>query len=211
MEIRSLGHSSFRIRGKKTSVVTDPFEGVGFTMPKVKADIVTISHDHGDHNNASAVNDVKKIVNGPGEYEIQGVSIIGIPSYHDDEKGVKRGKNTIYVFEIGIFRLAHLGDLGHVLREKDVEAIGDIDVLMIPVGGVYTIGPKDAVKVVQDIEPRIIIPMHYQQKGLDSQMFGELTGVEEFTKELGSTGEKMPKLKLISKPTDEQKVVILEK
>jgi len=211
MEIKYLGHSCFRIKGKKATLVTDPFSGIGYKMPKVRADIVTISHDHTDHNNVSVIEGVKKVLNGPGEYEIQGVSVIGLPSYHDSENGIKRGNNTIYIIEMGIFRLVHLGDLGHLLNESDIEEIGEVDILMIPVGGHYTIGPKEAVKVIHDIDPRIIIPMHYQQPGLDQNMFKDLIGLEDFAKEFGSTGEKMQKLKLSSKPLEEQKLVILEK
>ena len=163
MEIYYLGHSSFRIKGKSASIVTDPFDPkmVGLKYQGVTGDIVTISHDHTDHNQVSQVSEVKKIVTSPGEYEIMGVSIIGLSSFHDDAQGADRGKNTIYVFEIDEMRICHLGDLGHTLNEKLVEEIGDIDILMIPTGGEYTINSETAVAVVQGIEPRIIIPMHY--------------------------------------------------
>lgn len=214
MDITFLGHASFRLKGKTAVLVTDPFapEKVGLKYPKVNADIVTISHDHEDHNQASLVKEVKKVVAGPGEYEIQGVSIIGFASFHDNKKGQLRGKNTIYVIEMDGLRLAHLGDLGHKLNEKTVEEMGDVDVLMIPIGGVYTINASEATEVVRAIEPNITIPMHYQVKGLKKATFEKLTGLKPFLADVGLTVDKTNKLSV--KPStieEEQKVVVLEK
>jgi len=213
MEIVFLGHASFRIKGKSASIVTDPYSpSIGLKFPKVTADIVTISHNHEDHNQANLVSDVRKVVSGPGEYEISGVSIIGISVYHDAEKGTKRGKNTIYVFEIDGFRLVHLGDLGHKLSEEILEDIGTVDVLMIPVGGVYTIGPVEASDIVRMIEPTITIPMHYKDEGLDERVFGKLALVEDFLKEVALTTEKLEKLSIKKEElAEESKVVVLEK
>ena len=128
MEISFLGHSSFKLKGKTGSVVTDPFDPqmVGLKYSGVEGDIVTVSHEHDDHNRVSLVKGAKKVISGPGEYEILGISILGFPSFHDDRKGSVRGKNTIYVFEIDGLRLAHLGDLGHALSEELVEDLGDM-------------------------------------------------------------------------------------
>lgn len=194
------------------SVITDPFENsIGIKFPSESATIVTVSHQHSDHNNVDAVKDVKKVVSGPGEYEIEGVSIIGLASFHDDQKGQERGPNTVCVFEMEELRLAHLGDLGHKLTEKQVEELGDIDVLMIPVGGVYTIDAKTAVEVVQSIEPEIVIPMHYKTSELDQSTFGELTDLDTFTKELGVKviEEKKYSVKSADMTDEDQTVVVL--
>ena len=214
MDIVYLGHSSFRLKGKNAAVVTDPFDPkmVGLRYSGVEGDIVTISHNHGDHNQAALVKNVKKTVMGPGEYEIMGVSILGFASFHDDAKGEKRGVNTIYVFEMDDLRLCHLGDLGHELSEDLVESLGDIDVLFVPVGGEFTIGPESAVKVVQAVEPAITIPMHYQAPGLNPESFKALAPVDDFLKEVGLTVERLPKLSIRKEDLGEdQKVVVLEK
>jgi L-ascorbate metabolism protein UlaG (beta-lactamase superfamily) len=214
MDITFLGHSSFRLKGKTATVVTDPFdpEVVGLKFPKVAADIVTVSHQHEDHNQADLVKDVKRLVSGPGEYEIMGVSIIGIPTFHDEKKGAKRGKNTIYVYEMDGLRLVHLGDLGHKLHEKILEKIGDIDILMVPVGGEYTIGPTEAVEVARAIEPKIVIPMHYQMPGLNPATFAKLSSTKPFLAEIGLLVEKIDKLSVKKENIgEESKVILLEK
>lgn len=214
MDITFLGHSSFRLKGKTATVVTDPFdpEVVGLKFPKVTADIVTVSHQHEDHNQADLVKGVKRLVSGPGEYEIMGVSIIGIPTFHDEKKGAKRGKNTIYVYEMDGLRLVHLGDLGHKLHEKILEKIGDIDILMVPVGGEYTIGPTEAVEVARAIEPKIVIPMHYQMPGLNPATFTKLSSTKPFLAEIGLLVEKTDKLSVKKENIgEESKVILLEK
>ncbi|KKQ75848.1 MAG: Zn-dependent hydrolase of the beta-lactamase fold-like protein [Candidatus Woesebacteria bacterium GW2011_GWB1_38_5b] len=215
MEITYFGHSSFKIKGKLTTVVTDPFdpEMVGLKFPKIEADILTISHAHQDHSKAELVNVTRKIIHGPGEYEIAGTSIIGFATYHDNQKGLERGKNTIFVIEMDNLRVCHLGDLGHELSENQVEDIGQIDVLMVPVGGEYTIGPEEAVKVVSDIEPKIIIPMHYQVEGLDPKSFSGLKPVNVFVTQMGLPSQTQAKLMLkdTDLSSDEQRIVILEK
>lgn len=214
MDITFLGHSSFRLKGKTATVVTDPFdpEKVGFKFPRIAADIVTVSHQHEDHNQADLVKGAKRLVSGPGEYEIMGVSMIGISSFHDEKKGAKRGKNTIYVYEMDGLRLAHLGDLGHKLNEKILEKIGDIDVLMVPVGGEYTIGPSEAVEVVRAIEPKIAVPMHYQMPGLNPATFAKLSSTEPFLAEIGLPVEKTDKLSVRKENLgEESKVILLEK
>lgn len=197
MDITYLGHSSFKLRGKTACVITDPFDPkfVGLKYSSADADIVTISHNHSDHNQSQLVKGVRMVVNGPGEYEISGVSIIGIPSFHDAKKGEERGNNTIYVFEIDGLRIAHLGDLGEVLSDEQISQLGNIDVLMIPVGGEYTIGPKEAVKMVGEVGPYFVIPMHYKVDGLSPE-FSKLEPVETFLSECGLTVERIDKFSL---------------
>jgi L-ascorbate metabolism protein UlaG (beta-lactamase superfamily) len=214
MDITYFGHSSFKLKGRTGTVVTDPFDPgmVGLKFSPVEAEIVTISHDHSDHNQAALVSGVKKIVSGPGEYEIMGISVIGLPSYHDEKEGSMRGKNTIYIYEIDGLRLAHLGDLGHKLSEEMIEDMGRIDILMIPVGGEFTIGPVEATALVQAIEPSVVIPMHYQAPGLKPETFSKLGGLEPFLKEVGLKVETLPKLSIKKEDLGEdQKVVVLEK
>lgn len=215
MDITYLGHSSFRIKTKTAAVVTDPFDPVmvGLKFSGVEADIVTVSHDHRDHNASEKVTGVKKVVTGPGEYEIMGVSILGYRSFHDKSEGGERGKNTIYVFEADGLRLCHLGDLGHSLSDDLVNQLGAIDILMVPTGGVFTIGPKDAAEVVSKIDPYFVIPMHYKIAGL-SPTFGKLEAVDAFVKEVGMTVENLPKFTIKKEDIIEDQgssVIVLEK
>lgn len=214
MEITYLGHASFKLKGKTATLVTDPFspDAVGLKFPKTVADIVTISHGHDDHSNVSSVSDYKKVIDGPGEYEVAGVSIIGISTYHDAQKGAERGKNTIYIIEMDGLRLVHLGDLGHRLSEDTLEELGDVDVLFIPVGGIYTIGPAEAVEIVRDIEPGIVIPMHYKVEGLNEAIFGKLSKVDDFISEVALTVERLDKLSIKKGDLgEEKKAVILQR
>ncbi len=206
MEISYLGHSSFKIKGKTTTVVTDPF------LQKCEADIVTISHHHSDHDQIKLVAGSPYIIDGPGEYEVKGVSVIGVASWHDDQSGAKRGANTIYVVEIDGLRVCHLGDLGHKLADTQLEELGSIDIVLVPVGGEYTIDAKAAAEVAKQVDPWIVIPMHYQQPGLDATMFGKLAGVDAFLKEMGKDVAPIPRL-IISrdKLPQESQIVVLER
>lgn len=214
MDISYLGHSSFKIKGKTGVVITDPFDPsfVGLKYSGVEGDIVTISHNHDDHNKADLVKGVKKIISGPGEYEMMEISILGFPSYHDDKKGEERGKNTIYVYEIDGLRLAHVGDLGHTLNEQMIEELGDIDILFVPVGdSEYTIGPKQALQIIQDIEPYYVFPMHYQMSEAKNSSL-KLLPVEKFLEECGMVVERLPKFSLKKEEIDEEqntKVIVL--
>lgn len=215
MEITYLGHSSFKIKVRSGSVVTDPYAVyTGLKFPKTDADIVTISHDHEDHNQSSLVDGVRKVVSGPGEYEIAGISIIGLPTFHDGKNGEERGKNTVYVFEAEGLRVVHLGDLGHPLSDDLISEIGEVDVLMIPVGGDYTIGPKEAYEMVGKIDPYFVIPMHYATPGLNKEVFAKLEPVETFLKESGLPVEPSPKLVIKKEDVTEDqntKIIVLEK
>lgn len=219
MEITWLGHASFRIRGRTggdwVSIVTDPYDEsmVGLRFPRVTAEIVTVSHEHEDHNRIDQVLSDKaspKILRGPGEYEVKGVMIRGIASWHDSSSGSNRGENTIFVFELEGLRIVHLGDLGHKLTERQLDEIGSADILLIPVGGLYTITPQTATEVVSQLEPKIVIPMHYKVSGSPSS-FADLSSVEEFIKIMGTQAKHQEKFEAKRETLgEEMQLVVLE-
>jgi len=183
MDINWLGHSCFRIKGKSATVITDPFSpDYGYELGKNGANIVTVSHNHPGHSYVDGVDGNPRPVTGPGEYEISGVLIIGIPTFHDAEKGEKRGKNTVYLMEVDEISICHLGDLGHVLTSEQKEQIDNVDVLLLPVGDVSTISVRTAAEIVRQLEPKAVIPMHYQTDALKKK---KLTPVDSFLKEMG--------------------------
>jgi len=210
MDILYLGHSSFRIKTRSATIIADPFSSavVGWKFPKTEADIVTVSHQHQDHNQVEAVGGEPFIVSLPGEYEIKGISILGYSSFHDKNKGAERGPNTIFVIEAEGLRLCHLGDLGVLPPAEVMEEIIGVDVLMVPVGGKYTLGPEEAVEAVNQIEPSIVLPMHFRVPGLT-----ELADLNEFLTEMGAEKtERLDKLSLTKdKLPEETRVVVLEK
>ena len=182
MDITWLGHSCFRIRGSQAVIITDPFPpDSGYTLGKPTARIVTVSHQHPSHSYVQGVGGEPRLVTGPGEYEISGILIIGVATFHDAVRGSKRGKNTVYLMEVDGVSVCHLGDLGHVLTAEQVEEIDDVDVLLLPVGGVSTINAPMAAEVVRQLEPKVVVPMHYKTPALSR----ELAPVEEFLKEMG--------------------------
>lgn len=213
MEITHLGHSSFKLRGKQATVITDPFDpaGLGIKFPTVTADIVTVSHQHPDHNYIAGVGEEPLIISGPGEYEAKGVRIFGIATYHDAVEGKERGSNVMYHIEMDGLSLLHCGDLGHVLSDKQKEGLGDIDILLIPVGGHFTLGLSDVAAVIADLEPTIIIPMHYRTDQT-AESLNVLAPVTVFLKEIGKeTVVPQPKLTITKdKLPAEQTVVVLE-
>ena len=187
-----MGHSCFRIKGSQAIVITDPFPpDLGYSLGKQTADIVTVSHQHPSHMYTEAISGEPRIVSGPGEYEISGVLIIGIATFHDSVRGQTRGKNTAYLMEIDGISICHLGDLGHVLSSEQVEEIGDIDVLLLPVGGVSTINAAMAAEVIRQLEPKVVIPMHYKTPLLKR----ELDPVDDFLREMG-VGQVEPRARL---------------
>jgi L-ascorbate metabolism protein UlaG (beta-lactamase superfamily) len=192
MDITWLGYSCFRIRGNQTIVITDPFPpGLGYTLGKQTADIVTVSHQHPRHSYVQGISGEPRLVKGPGEYEISGVLILGIAAYHDAVKGQSRGKNIAYLMEIDGVAVCHLGDIGHVLSNEQAEEMGNVDILLLPVGGVSTINAAMAAEIIRKLEPKVVIPMHYQTPKTDR----ELEPVENFLKEMGqSLVEPKPKL-----------------
>lgn len=215
MDITYLGHASFRFRGKSASLVTDPFDdsSIGLKYPKrIEATVVTVSHDHADHNAVGNIKGDPFVITGPGEYEVGGIGIIGAKTYHDEEKGAQRGINVIYRVEVDGVSIVHLGDLGHELSDETLEEIDGVDVLCIPVGGHYTIDAKTAVRVVNEISPTYVIPMHYKRPGLKEDVFKDVTDVSVFFEEL-KLDMPTPEPKLVLKrelmPTERQ-VVLLE-
>ncbi|MEK7097348.1 MAG: MBL fold metallo-hydrolase [Patescibacteria group bacterium] len=212
MYITWLGHSCFKLQDKTGSdavtVVTDPFDKtIGLKVPSLEADIVTISHDHYNHNNKSAIRGTPFIVDAAGEYDIKGVAIEGVDSYHDEKEGKERGKNVIYRITIDDIKVVHLGDLGQILDAKQLEELEGTDILLIPVGGTYNLNAKQAVEVISQIEPRIVIPMHYKVEGLKL----DIDGVDKFVKELGLAPRYEEKLKISKRdlPQEETELVIL--
>jgi len=182
------GQSCFQIsisnsKDNSADIVIDPFdEETGLKLPNLSADILLVTHQHHDHNYIKGIKGEPFIAQGPGEYEIRGVFVTGIPSFHDDKEGKEKGQNTIYTIEAEELRFCHLGDLGQKqLTDEQVDKIGQIDVLMIPVGGQYTISSLEAQKIIGQIEPRIVIPMHYALPKLKM----ELDDVAKFLKTMG--------------------------
>jgi len=215
MYIQYLGHSCFKLSGKDSkgenvNVIIDPFgKDYGLKVPGMEADIVTVSHPHKDHNNLAAVRGNPYVVDTAGEYEIKDVFIQGIDSFHDDKEGKERGGNIIYRLSMEDVVITHLGDLGQILDHKQVERLEGTDVLMIPVGGKYTLDAKRAVEVINQIEPRLIIPMHYKQPNLTL----DISGVEPFIKEIGIKPQNIEdKLKINKKdlPTEDMELVVFK-
>lgn len=218
MDIYWYGQACFKLKGKNATVVLDPFDPdfVGLKLPRdLSADSVLISHDHKDHNNSEAVTATPAggkpmVFKEPGEYEVAGAVISGTNSYHDNVSGSERGKNIIFHLLMDGLDIVHLGDLGQEkLTEEQVAAIGQTDILLIPVGGMFTLNAKSASDIVSQLEPKIIIPMHYQLEG--SKI--ELEGVEGFLKEMGAENAvAQPKLSITKdKLPEEPQVVVLNK
>ncbi len=180
MKIKYLGHAAFVITSNKgVKIITDPYApGPDLTYGEIteSADVVTVSHGHHDHNNVAAVKGNPEVVNRAGRSEAGGIEVRGIASSHDDARGRLRGDNVIFCFEVDGVRVCHLGDLGHRLDDKQLKEIGRVDVLFVPVGGLYTIDAEVATEVCNQLKPRVIMPMHYKtEKGLPN-----IAGVDEF-------------------------------
>lgn len=220
MKISWYGQACFQIitenrKKEKVSIAIDPFsEKVGLRLPKLKADILLITHDHHDHNNKAAVSGTvfspkPFIIEGCGEYEIKGIFIRGIPAFHDSVEGKERGRITIYIIESEEMSVCHLGDLGQLeLTPEQLDKVNNVDVLMIPVGGKYTITAKEAFKIMSQIEPKITIPMHYSLPKLRAN----LASVNQFLKTLGIKSLKpIPTLSIKRKDLSEEeaKIVVL--
>jgi L-ascorbate metabolism protein UlaG (beta-lactamase superfamily) len=214
MEITYLGHSCFKLKGKQGTVVTDPYaKEVGFSMPAASADLVTFSHSHADHNNAAAVSTTARRkhpfwVTKAGEYEVAGVSVFGYETFHDNAGGTERGPNIIYRILLDGVNIVHLGDLGHTLDEKLIEVLGNVDVLLCPVGGEFTIDPDQAMDVIQEIEPYYVIPMHYRTDK-HAEAYSKLKSVEEFEKVFGVTPEPTKTLSVSQSGMPEQTTLVV--
>lgn len=216
MQIYWFGQACFRIslmknRSEPINIVIDPFsDDIGLKMPSLEADILLVSHSHYDHNNISKIKAEPFLIREPGEYEIKGVFFQAIPSFHDQFQGRERGENLIFTLEAEDIKLCHLGDFGQrELSEEQLEKIGEVDILMIPVGGIYTIDAHQARDIISQIEPKIVIPMHYFLPGLKIK----LDGLDKFLQAIGQKKiEPQPKLKIQKKdlPSEETKIIFLE-
>lgn len=221
MQIVWKGQSCFQITastGKDSPVVlaVDPFnESIGLKAPSFAADIILLTHDHPDHNNRKAISPIKPgeasfLIDSPGEYEVKGVYIQGVPAFHDNDFGKSRGRVTIYTIEAEDLKICHLSDLGQKeLFAEQIEDIGEVDVLLIPVGGNYTIDAETAIKVIGQIEPRLVVPMHYALPKLNLK----LDPVEKFLKGMGKKSlEPLAKLTVKKKDlTGEETAVVVLK
>ncbi len=213
MEIKYLGHASFLIKSKNARIVTDPFDPyIGIKYPKVEADVVTVSHSHKDHSRADQIGGNPLVIDMPGEFEKLGVRIFGFKTFHDKKQGAERGEDIMYKFESEGISVLHCGDLGLVPDDAFLDMIGDVNVLMVPVGGFYTIDPDEAAELVKKIEPSIVIPMHYNHPKLNQEHFSKLAGVTEFLKKFGAESLH-PEPKLMVRKEDfgqEMKIVTLD-
>ena len=184
MEITWFGHSCFRLKGNEAAVVTDPASPeTGYAPGRLMAEIVTVSHRHAGHNNTSNVSGVRKVLWGPGEYDLSNVLVTGIAAFHDDERGARLGRNTVFLIELDGVRVCHLGDIGHVPQAEHLTELTNVDVLLIPVGGGgSTLGAAAAVKAINVIEPKLVVPMHYRAPG---SARSDLDPLDRFLREMG--------------------------
>jgi len=209
LEITWYGHACFRLRERNAIVITDPYDdSIGYTLPRMRADIVTISHDVPDHNHAQSVRGNPKVLKGPGEYEIKGVFITGIPTLYGRKRGTPKERNVVFLFEFEGLTVCHLGDLAHVPTQSQIEALSDIDVLLIPVGGGEILDASLAAEVISLLEPRLVIPMSYRTKGTTLK----LASVNTF---LRAMGRSRPPVQDVLKVTrnklpEETQLVLLE-
>ena len=208
MDITWLGHSCFLLKGKEKTIITDPCHpDLGYSLGDPEADIVTVSHSHRGHCYVEGVASEPRQIRSPGEYEIGGTFVTGISCFHDDKKGEIRGKNTIYVIELDGITLCHLGDLGHHLDSRLIEEIGDVGVVLLPVGEVSTVPVDTATEIIRQLEPPIVIPMHYKTEAFT----GSLSPVSKFLDTMRIKNlEAKPKLSITasSLPSGTQTVVL---
>ncbi|MFA6909268.1 MAG: MBL fold metallo-hydrolase [Patescibacteria group bacterium] len=212
MNITWLGQACFKIQGKDATIIIDPFDAnIGLKVPRLAGDLLLITHDHNDHNNRKGVGGDPFIIDGPGEYEVRNVFVYGVPGFHDTKQGSDTGVVTMYAIEFEGLTVAHLGDIGTPeLTPKQLEKLEDVDILMIPIGGVYTVDAKGAAKIISQIEPRIVIPMHYYIPGLKTPK--RLETEDAFRREMGSKTEVIDTLRITKKdiPQEETRVIFLK-
>lgn len=182
-EIVWLGHAAFRLKSKDAVIITDPYDkSIGLGSLGQKADIVTISHQHPHHATVDSVKGDPFVIAGPGEYEVRGVFVTGVWTFADDKGGKEQGRNTIYLFQLDDLNVCHLGSLGHTLSPQQLDALGNVDVLLVPVGGHAGLGASKASEVISQVEPRVVIPMHYDATGREADT---LDNLDKFAKEMG--------------------------
>jgi len=206
VEIVWLGHACFRLRGRDAALVSDPFgRALGYPPLKVSADVVTVSHREENHAAVDAVGGSPKVVEGPGEYEINGAMIQGVATGRDTERPLRGGRNTAYLIRLDEVVVCHLGDLRQRLTAEQVEVLKDPDVLLIPVGGHCTIGATEAAEVVSQLEPRLVIPMHYKTSAVELP----LETAERFFREMAAAEVALqPKLVVTPSSVPEQTTVV---
>lgn len=216
-EIYYLGHAAFKIKTNNATVIIDPFDPkfVGLPWKNQPADLVLITHNHDDHSYSAGIEGSPYIVKDPGEYEAKGVQVFGIPSFHDKKKGEDRGANTLYLIEVEGVVVAHLGDLGHPLNEEQLKQLENVDILMIPVGNPNALSVKEAVETVKELEPLIVIPMHFLVPGMTDNWtkWGHLP-LKNFLSEYGAEeGEAVEKIKIKSRDDlgEETRVVVMKR
>lgn len=212
MIIRWHGQSFIELKTKETDIAIDPYSPeIGFKPPKIKADLLLITHQHTDHSNKNAILGSPFLIESAGEYALKNIFVKGVPSYHDNHLGAKRGENIIYVIDAEGMTLCHFGDIGQSeLSEKQLDEIGKVDIAFIPVGGVYTVSGIEAAHILHQIEPQIAIPIHYQIPGLKYN----LQNVDIFLKEVGQSSPKKVreiKISASSLPPEGPEVILLEK
>ena len=210
MELTWFGHSCFRLRSQRATAILDPFApSLGYAWPADRtAQVVTTSHDHTGHNHTDSVGGSPRVLRQPGEYQVSGMLALGYPSFHDDAQGQNRGRNIIFCLEADGLWLCHLGDLGHLPSADLVSQLTPVDVLLVPVGGVTTLSPSQAVETITRLEPRIVVPMHYQTPAARP----DLAPLERFLKEMGlAEATPQPRLTLSrSGLPQERRVVVLD-
>lgn len=215
MTITYHGHACFRLKGKTGTVVFDPYsEMVGWALPSLSADVVVASHEHPDHNEIKAVRGTARrekpfAITEAGEYEVGGISVFSVSTWHDDQQGVLRGKNLVSTVLIDGVRVTHCGDLGHPFTPEQQGQIGETDVLLVPVGGVYSLDPETAVKVIHMLEPSFVIPMHYKTDRHDPKLFSELKTVQDFLKEYSVEVSPQPQLEVTPERLPEETEVVV--
>jgi len=180
MKLKWLGHSCFLITSREgLRIVTDPYavgSGISYAPVNESADIVTVSHDHGDHSNVSSLRGTPELVKGSGVKSVRGIEFRGIATYHDGAQGKHRGHNTLFCFEVDGVRVCHCGDLGHLLSPAQASDVGAVDLLLVPVGGTFTIDAAEASELCSQLRPRVVVPMHFKTPKCDYP----IAGVESF-------------------------------
>jgi L-ascorbate metabolism protein UlaG (beta-lactamase superfamily) len=188
MKIKWLGHACFLLTASDgTKIITDPYDNsIGYPPLEAEADAVAMSHDHFDHNYLAAVKNASEVFSKPGEYYFRSINIRGLASYHDEVMGKKRGNNVIFLFRIDGLTICHCGDLGHIPEKDVLEEMGKADILLIPVGGTFTVDAATAAGLVKKLKPVLTIPMHYKNNYLNFS----IDGVDKFLKAMDAAGKK---------------------